>query len=74
MSRQSLLKQGKIPAGHICPYRVKCYVAAKGECKHTGFNHTNDFSCGWARAHDITQAPVFKIGQEVITEASSKQE
>lgn len=63
MSRLSLLKQGKIPAGTVCPFRVKCHEVARGECKHRGYNHTVEFSCPYARAHDIGTSRVLKIGQ-----------
>ena len=73
MSRLSLLKQGKIPADTVCPFRVKCHEAARGECKHRGYNHSVEFSCGYARAHDIVTSNVFKVGQgEVNSDAKAQ--
>lgn len=63
MGRASLLLGGKVKAGSICPFRVKCSSAAKGECRHLGYVHTVDFSCGYARAHDIVTPDIFKCSQ-----------
>jgi hypothetical protein len=64
MPRPSLLIEGKIPVGMICPFRIRCHQAATGNCGHSGYNHNIEFSCGMARAFDIVTPPLMKIGQE----------
>ena len=59
----SLLLNGKIPAHTICPFRQGCIHVET--CVHTGYNHTNDFSCGLARAYDATTPQHFKDGQSL---------
>lgn len=53
----SKLKNGEIPAGTTCPFVQPC---GGGKCpapmivQRGGFPIENDFSCGLARALDIT--------------------
>lgn len=53
----SKLVNGRIPAGTDCPFRARCNIAERGECRHGGKNHKVDFSCGTARLFDITDKP-----------------
>ena len=62
----SLLVNGKIPPKVICPFRVKCSTASKGDCKHAGYNHSIEFSCAFARAHDLLTPAVLKQNQATI--------
>lgn len=48
------LVNGKIPAGSVCPFRAVCHTAKAGDCGHTGTEHTVPFSCGTARAYNMT--------------------
>lgn len=52
----SLLSKGRIPARTVCPWRDQCMTAAAGKCRHKGLAHKNKFSCGLARAFDMTEA------------------
>jgi hypothetical protein len=48
--QQGWLKDGRIPAATICPFRIICTVAQEGMCKHKSQEATEDFSCASARA------------------------
>ncbi len=49
------LVNGKVPANSVCPFRAICGMAKSGDCKHTGTAHNVPFSCGAARAYNMTQ-------------------
>jgi len=52
------LVDGLIPAHTECPYRTECGGFAKISCIHHGVKHTIDFSCGFARAFEISRVKV----------------
>jgi hypothetical protein len=47
------LKDGKIPAHTICPFRVICSTAKKGMCNHKSQDAEQDFSCASARGYQL---------------------
>ena len=49
----SKLKDGLILAYTDCPYREECGEYGKQHCKQNGVEHKVDFSCAFARAHDL---------------------
>ncbi len=65
-NKASLLKDGKIPANTVCPFRVRCDYADRNECYHFGYNHSEAFSCGTARAFDITTPERIKTHGYVV--------
>lgn len=50
--QESWLLDGKIPANTICPFRAICSMTDK--CNHAGYRHNVAYSCGSARAYDLT--------------------
>lgn len=49
------LVNGKIPANTICPFRKECpYSKEGGGCGHAGLDHSVEYSCGAARAFNLT--------------------
>jgi hypothetical protein len=46
-------ENGRIPAFTECPFKDKCCLV--DTCYHTGIKHDVPFSCGFARAFDITK-------------------
>jgi len=50
---ESWLVDGKIPANTICPFRIVCTMTRI--CSHQGYRHNVPFSCGSARAYDLTE-------------------
>lgn len=69
---ESLLIDGKVLAHTICPFRAMCFKVS--ECHHTGYNHMVDYSCGTARAYDITARLNVKKDQSPPSHISLKVE
>jgi len=49
------LVNGLIPAFTDCPYRKECGTYGKEFCFQTGIKHKTSYSCGMARAFDISE-------------------
>lgn len=73
-SKASLLVDGKIPAGHVCPFRINCSTALRDECKHFGHSHVNSYSCGVARAFDIITPENVRIHGYIVDKVSPDME
>ena len=52
---ETKLVNGRIPAHAPCPFRERCELFHACECQHKGELHTVDFSCGAARAFDLSE-------------------
>jgi len=50
------LVDGLIPAHTECPYRTDCGDYGAKCCIQKGVDHTVDFSCGFARAFEISKS------------------
>lgn len=48
------LVNGKIPAKTVCFFREECPYS-KNSCGHLGLGHTVEYSCGAARAFNLTK-------------------
>lgn len=57
-SESWLNDDGCIPSGSVCPFRIICTL--RSVCQHLGIKHTKPFSCGNARAYDITKSKLIK--------------
>lgn len=68
MTRTTLLVDGKIPAGTICPFRDKCELANNPvSCGHKGEQHNTDYSCGAARGFDLLSDKLQSKKEQTIT-------
>jgi len=54
LDANSLLSKGRIPAYTACPWIAQCMTKRDGKCNHKGTQHKNRFSCGLARAFDMS--------------------
>lgn len=57
----SKLSYGRIPPRTVCPWRDNCMTASVGKCNHKGLAHKNRFSCGLARAFDMTDSYIESV-------------
>ncbi len=49
----SQLKDGRIPANTVCPFKDSCGIAQSNLCNHRGTDHRVAFSCATARGFDM---------------------
>jgi hypothetical protein len=51
----TILIDGRIPARTPCPFKAACPSIGPGACLHKGTEHAVPFSCGFARAFDLSE-------------------
>ena len=55
VKKEVQLVNGRIPAGQECPFTSTCFIKAENMCEHEGISRVVAFSCGAARAYDISR-------------------